>query len=77
MGYRGNGEDDRRFARCARCDAIVWAEPAGSRHTDASTVCGMCGMSMSDLAFVDSDYFNVIMRVSRATGHVLRPRRLR
>ena len=65
MGYRGNGEDDRRFARCARCDAIVFAEPAGSCHANSNAMCALCGMTMHDLPFVDSDYFNVVMRVGR------------
>ena len=72
MGYRGNGEDDRRFALCARCDAIAWEGPAGSCHTDANTVCALCGMNRADLPFVDSDYFNVAMRVGRPPGRVAR-----
>jgi hypothetical protein len=58
MGYRGDGEDDRQFARCARCDAIVFAEPAGSSDTFANSMCELCCMTMPDLPFVDSDYFN-------------------
>jgi len=72
MGYRGNGEDERRTARCASCDAIVFAEPAGSCDTFANTMCELCGMSMPDLSFVDSDYFNVVMRIGRPLGHVAR-----
>ena len=59
MGYRDNGEDDRRFARCARCDAMVFAELAGSCHTNATIVCDLCGIAIPDLPVVDSDYFNV------------------
>ena len=76
MGYRGNGEDDRRFARCARCDAIVF-EPTSSCHTNANIACELCGMMMPDLPFMDSDYFNVVMRVGRPLGHVARFRRAR
>ena len=70
MGYRGNGEDDRRFARCARCDAIAWEAPAGSCHTDANTVCALCGMNRADLPFANSDYFVVReeFRTPWATG---------
>ena len=75
MGYRGDGEDDRWFARCARCDAIVFAEPAGSCHTTANIMCELCRMTMPNLPFVDSDYFNVVMRVGRPVGRVPRPRR--
>jgi hypothetical protein len=75
MGYRGNGEDDRRFARCARCDAIAWAEPAGSCHTDANTVCALCGMNRADLPFANSDYFDVLMKADRPMRRVPRPRR--
>jgi len=57
MGYRDDGEDDRRVDRCARCDAIVFAEPAGSCHTNANTACEWCGMTMPDLPVVDDDYF--------------------
>ena len=77
MGYRGNGADDRRFARCSRCDAIVFAEPAGSCHTNTNIMCELCGMTMHDLPFVDSDYFNVVMRVGRPPGRVARLRRER
>lgn len=77
MGYRGNGDDDRRFARCARCDAIVFAEPTGSCHTSADIMCLSCGTAMPDLPFVDSAYFNVVMRVGRPLGHVARLRRAR
>lgn len=77
MGYRGDGEDDRRFVRCARCDAIVFAEPAGGGHANANTMCDLCGMRMPDLPVVDSDYFNVVMRVGRPLGHVARFRRAR
>ena len=77
MGYRGNGEDDRRFARCARCAAIVFAEPAGSCHTNADIMCELCGITMPDLPFVDSDYFNVVMRIGRPLGHLARLRRAR
>ena len=77
MGYRGNGEDDRRFARCARCNAIVFAEPAGCCHTKANTACTLCGMTMPDLPVVDSDYFNVVMRVGRPLSRVARFRRAR
>jgi hypothetical protein len=77
MGYRGSGEGDRRFARCARCDAIVFAEPAGSYHTNANIACELCGMTMPELPFVDSDYFNVVMRVGRPLGRVARLRRAR
>ena len=73
MGYRGDEEDDRR--RCARCDAIVWAEPKGSCHTNASTECALCDIAMPGLPFVDSDYFNVVMRVGRPLGPVARFRR--
>ena len=75
MGYRGDVEDDRRFARCARCEAIVFAEPARSCHTAANITCELCGMAMRDLPFVDSDYFNVVMRVGRPVGRVPRSRR--
>jgi hypothetical protein len=77
MGYRGDSEDDRQFARCARSDAIVFAEPANSCHTDANTMCELCGMMMPDLPFVDSDYFNVVMRVNSPLGRVVRFRRAR
>ena len=77
MGYRGNGEDDGRFARCVRCDAIVFAEPTGSCRTNASIMCELCGMTMPDLPFVDSDYFNVVMRVGRPVGRSGRFRRAR
>lgn len=77
MGYRGNGEDDRRFARCARCNAIALAGPAGSCHTAAHIVCELCRMTMPDLPFADGDYFNVVMRVHRPLGHVARLRRAR
>ena len=77
MGYRGNGEDDRRFARCVRCDAMVFAEPAGSCHNNANTMCALCGIAMPDLPVVDSDYFNVIMRVGRPLGVGARFRRAR
>jgi len=77
MGYRGNGEDDRRFARCARCDAIVFAEPAGSCNTYAKIGCELCGIAMPELPFVDSDYFDVIMRVGRPIGREARLRRAR
>jgi hypothetical protein len=72
MGYRGNGEDDRQVARCAKCDAIVFAEPAGSSHTNANIACALCGMSMPDPPFVDSDYFNLVMKVGRPLGRVAR-----
>jgi hypothetical protein len=77
MGYRGNGEDDRQVARCAKCDAIVFAEPAGSSHTNANIACALCGMTMPDLPFVDSDYFNVVMKVGRPLGSGARLRRVR
>lgn len=77
MGYRDNGEDDRRFARCARCDAMVFAELAGSCHTNATIVCDLCGIAIPDLPVVDSDYFNVVMRVGRPLGRVARFRRAR
>ena len=77
MGHRGDGEDDRRVARCSACDAIVFAERAGSGHITASIICELCGMTMPDLPFVDSDYFNVVMRVGRPLGHVARLRRVR
>ena len=84
MGYRGDGEDDRRFARCARCDAIVFAEPAGSYNTNANIACELCGITMPDMPFVDSnyffvdsDYFNVVMRLGRPPGRVARFRRAR
>ena len=77
MGYRGDGEDDRRFTRCARCDAIVFAEPASSCHTNANIMCELCGIAMPDLPVVDDDYFNVVMRVGRPLGHVARFRRAR
>ena len=76
MGYRGDEEDERRFARCARCDAIVFAAP-GSCHTNASTECALCDIAMPALPFVDSDYFNVVMRVGRPLGRVARFRRVR
>ena len=77
MGYRGDEEDERRFARCARCDAIVVAAPKGSCHTNASTMCALCDIAMPSLPFVDSDYFNVVMRVGRPLGRVGRFRRAR
>ena len=77
MGYRGDGEDDRRFARCARCDAIVFAEPTGSGHSHANIVCDLCGIAMPDLPLVDNDYFNVVMRVGRPVGRAGRFRRAR
>ena len=77
MGYRGNGEDERRIARCASCDAMVFAELARSCHTNATIMCELCGMTMPDLPFVDSDYFNVVMRVGRPLGRVARFRRAR
>ena len=77
MGYRGNGDDDRRIGRCARCDAIVFSEPAGSCHINANIACELCGMTMPDLPFVDSDYFNVVMRVGRPLSRVARFRRAR
>jgi hypothetical protein len=77
MSFRGDGEDERRVARCARCAAIVFAEPAGSCHTDANTICELCGITMLDLPFVDGDYFNVIMKAGRPLGHVARLRRVR
>jgi hypothetical protein len=75
MGYRGSGEDDRRFARCATCDAIVFAAPEGSCHTNASTVCALCDIGMPSLPVMDSDYFDVIMRVGRPMGRMTRFRR--
>ena len=77
MGYRGKGEDDRRFARCATCDAIVFAEPTGSCRTITNIACELCGMTMPDMPFVDGDYFNVVMRVGRPPGRVARFRRAR
>lgn len=77
MGYRGNGEDNRPFARCARCDAIVFGETAGSCHTNANIGCELCGIEMPDLPVVDSDYFDVIMRVGRPLGPGARFRRAR
>jgi hypothetical protein len=77
MGYRGNGEDERRTARCAGCDAIVFADPASSCHASANIMCELCGTAMPDLPFVDNDYFNVVMRGGRPLGHVARLRRAR
>jgi hypothetical protein len=77
MGYRGNGDDERRTARCARCDAIVFAEPAGRCDTFADIMCELCGMTMPVLPFVDSDYFNVVMNAGRPLGDVARLRRAR
>ena len=77
MDYRGDQEDGQRIARCARCDAMVLAGPMGSCHTDAYTVCALCGLPISDLPVVDSDYFNVVMRVGRPLGRVARFRRAR
>ena len=77
MGYRGNDEGERWFMRCARCDAMVIAEPAGSGHTNANIVCDLCGMKMPNLPVVDDDYFNVVMRVGRHLGRVARFRRAR
>ena len=37
-GLRGDEEDGLRFARCARCDAMVFAGPMGSCHADAYAV---------------------------------------
>jgi hypothetical protein len=77
MGYRGDGEDDRRFARCAGCRAIIFAEPAGSCRTNANIACELCGLMTPDLPVVDGDYFNVVMRVGRPLGRVARFRRAR
>jgi hypothetical protein len=76
MGYRGE-EDEERIARCSRCDAMVFAELAGSGRIDANTVCELCGLTIPDLPVVDSDYFNVVMRVGRPPGRVTRFRRAR
>ena len=75
MGYGGDEEDKRRIVRCARCDAMVFPELAGSGHADASTVCDLCGMKMPDLPVVDSDYFSVAMRAGRPLGGRRRLRR--
>ena len=75
--YRHSEEDERRIVRCAACDAMVFAENAGSGHTDANTVCALCGVAIADLPFVDCDYFDVIMRVGRPTGRGTRLRRAR
>ena len=77
MGYRGDEEDEQRIARCARCDAMVFARPTGRCHTDAYTVCVLCGLTIPDLPVVDSDYFNVVMRVGRPLGRVAPFRRAR
>ena len=74
MGYQGE-EDEQRIARCSRCDAMVFAELAGSGRIDANTVCELCGLTIPDLPVVDSDYFNVVMRVGRPPGRVTRFRR--
>ncbi len=76
MGYLGK-ENEQRIARCARCDAMVFAEPAGSGRIDANTVCELCSLTIPDLPVVDSDYFNVVMRVGRPLGRVARFRRAR
>jgi len=77
MGYGGDQEDAPRIARCSRCDAMVFAEVASSSHSDANTVCELCGLPKADLPVVDSDYFNVAMRVGRPLGRVARFRRAR
>lgn len=77
MGYRGDGEDDRWVDRCARCDAIAFAEPADSNCSHTNVVCDLCGIAMPDLPFVDNDYFNVVMRVGRPLRHGARFRRAR
>ena len=76
-GYRHSEKDERRILRCAACDAMVFAENAGSGHTDANTVCALCGVAIADLPFVDCDYFDVIMRVGRHMGRGTRLRRAR
>ena len=56
---------------------MVFAEHAGSCHNNANTMCALCGIAMPDLPVVDSDYFNVVMRVGRPLGRVARLRRVR
>ena len=75
--YWRSEEDERRILRCATCDATVFAEIACAGHTDANTVCALCGMSTADPPFVDSGYFDVIMRVGRPLGPGARFRRAR
>ena len=77
MTYRRNEGDERRIARCARCDAIVFEEIASASLFDVNITCAFCGMMMLDLPIVDSDYFNVIMRVGRPLGVGARFRRAR
>ena len=73
--YRHSEEDERRIVRCAACDARVFAEIACAGRADANTVCALCGVAIADLPLVDSNYFDVIMRVGRPMGRGARFRR--
>ena len=55
---------------------MVFAELACIGSTNSNTVCALCGMTVADLPFI-SDYFDVIMRVSRPMGGGPRFRRAR
>ena len=68
-------EDERRILRCATCSAMVFTDLASTGGIDANIVCALCGMTIADLPFVDSDYFDVIMRVGRPMGRGARFRR--
>ena len=65
------------IVRCAACDARVFAEIACAGRADANTVCALCGVPIADLPLVDSNYFDVIMRVGRPMGRGARFRRAR
>ena len=73
--YMPREERERNLVWCAVRDATVIVEGACAR-ADANTVCASRSMTMSDLPPVDSNYFDVIMRVDRL-GRRTRLRRAR
>ena len=72
---RHNEDDSRSLARCAACNATVITQIDCRESANANTVCTTCGMTLVDPPFVDSDYFNVVMRVGRPKGRATRLRR--
>jgi hypothetical protein len=72
--YWRNKEDERSLSRCATCDSMVFEGIACANRADADTVCTLCGMTIADLPFEGSDYFDLIMRVGHP-GPAARARR--
>jgi len=65
--YPRNEYDGGRLERCAICDAMAagWAE--------GNTVCALCGMTLVEPPFEDSDYLDM-MRTRRRLRRAARRR---